>query len=130
MRKPNACFRLGLIHDDGDTDPLSPLVADRTRAAVFYAIGCEEGHARACNALGLKHVEGDGVVTDLPRAAQLFERSCAGNHPKGCFNLALSYEQGRGVPADLPRATTLYDRACRRGLESACEGHRRLAHLD
>jgi hypothetical protein len=127
MRSKKACFRLGRIYDDGDTDPVSPLERDPERAAKFFGIACEEGHARACNALGLKHLEGDGVAPNLKRAAQFFTQSCDGKHNKGCFNLGLSYEHGRGIAADPKKALALYDKACREGLESGCERSRKLA---
>jgi len=118
-RNPVACFRLGLIHD-GDPDPLSRLVHDRARAAVFFNIACEEGDARACNALGLKYFEGDGVARDQARAVALFDKSCVLDHPRGCFNLALSYESGKGIKVDGARAAALYERACEHKLGPAC----------
>jgi len=117
---PQVCFVLGRMHDNGDVDPMDPVPVDPVKAALLFDTACQGGHARACNALGVKYGEGHGIKRDLPRSAALFDKSCAGHYPRGCFNLGLSYHHGKGVKVDLQRAAGLYQRVCDTGLPAAC----------
>lgn len=117
---PGVCWRLGKIHEEGDTDEMDPTPVDHGKAAALYRKGCDLGHHKSCNALGVLHVDGRGVGKSHRDANALFDRACSGGSMRGCYNVALSHHHGHGRPADPSAAQPLYEKACAANVASAC----------
>ena len=81
---------------------------------------CEGGDWEACNNLGLRYAEADGVERDDTLAFTLFMQACAGDSHEGCANAAYFYLEGRGTPVDTSASFALYERACAAGNGRAC----------
>lgn len=89
-------------------------------AARMFQRACDEGHAAACNNLGLAHQTGEGVPVDYERARTAFQRACSDGIAEACNNEGALYEHGLGVPVNLGDAQRLYFQACRRGSALGC----------
>jgi TPR repeat protein len=93
---------------------------DLALAARLLSRACDQGHAAACNNLGLAHQSAQGVPLDYDRARTAFQRACSAGFPEGCSNEGALYEHGLGVPANLGDAQRLYFQACKRGSALGC----------
>lgn len=110
------CNELGAHHAQApDAQP-----EDLALAARLFQRGCEQGHAAACNNLGLAYQRAEGVPQDHTRAMTFFERACSGGFAEGCSNKGALYEHGLGVAANVGDAQRLYSQACRRGSALGC----------
>jgi TPR repeat protein len=89
-------------------------------AARLLSRACDQGHAAACNNLGLAHQSGQGVPIDYDRAKTAFQRACSAGFAEGCSNEGALHEHGLGVPVNLGDAQRLYFQACRRGSALGC----------
>jgi TPR repeat protein len=89
-------------------------------AARMFQRACDQGHAAACNNLGLAHQSGEGVPVDHERARTAFQRACSEGIADACSNEGALYEHGLGVPVNLGDAQRLYFQACRRGSALGC----------
>jgi uncharacterized protein len=94
--------------------PTEEIVADLER-------DCANNKPRACNDLGMRHFEADGVTRDWFRSADLFKRACDEDSMTACFNLGSLYAQGQGVQRDLAAAAALFLRACDGGNSLSCQ---------
>lgn len=93
---------------------------DLALAARLFKRACDQGHAPACNNLGLAYQRAEGVPQDYGRAMTSFERACSGGFAEGCSNQGVLYEHGLGVAANVGDAQRLYSQACRRGSALGC----------
>lgn len=82
--------------------------------------GCDGGDSIHCEKLGMRYLEGDGVVRNAKTAAALFQRACDGGDEMGCFDVAESYRFGDGVAKNLKTAAGFYQRACDGKYAPAC----------
>jgi TPR repeat protein len=89
-------------------------------AARSFQRGCDQGHAAACNNLGLAYQSGRGVAEDFEQARTAFQRACGEGFAEGCSNEGVLHEQGLGVAKNLGDAQRLYLQACRRGSALGC----------
>lgn len=110
------CNELGAHHAQApDAQP-----EDLASAARLFQRACDQGHAPACNNLGLAYQRAEGVPQDYERAMTSFERACSGGFAEGCSNQGVLYEHGLGVAVNVGDARRLYSRACRRGSALGC----------
>ena len=112
------CFESAEAYRTGDGVP-----RDYIRAAEFYELACDGGHAESCRrlrSLGFQYRDGDGVPQDLARAAELYQHACDGADARACSLVGFMYAEGNGVLLDQSRATELYGRACEGGDASGC----------
>ena len=112
------CIEQGDAYRTGDGVPL-----DYIRAAEFYELACDGGHAEGCRSLrslGFQYRDGDGVSQDLLRAAELYQYACDGGDARACWLVGYMYKEGNGVPLDQSRARELYERACDGGYAEGC----------
>jgi uncharacterized protein len=82
---------------------------------------CNVRKARACNDLGMRLFEGDGMARDWERATVLFRRACEDNAATACFNLATMYSAGHSVSRDASAAAALFLRACDGANKLGCQ---------
>jgi TPR repeat protein len=83
-------------------------------------LSCKEWNAHDCLQLGIRYVDGQGVMEDLGLAAQLFRRACDGSSARGCTELGQLYKYGDGVTQDYARAAQLFHEACKNGHPRGC----------
>jgi hypothetical protein len=89
-------------------------------AARLFQRGCDQGHAAACNNLGLAYQSGRGVAENFEQARTAFQRACSEGFAEGCSNEGVLHEQGLGVPKNLGDAQRLYLQACQHGSALGC----------
>jgi len=77
------------------------------------------GNARAETALGLKYLDGDGVVVNEAEAARWLERAANQGQAVAAYRLGTLYERGHGVPADRAKAVQWYAVAANAGNRKA-----------
>jgi uncharacterized protein len=82
---------------------------------------CSNRKARACNDLGMRLFEAEGITRDWFRSADLFKRACEADSMTACFNLGAMYSQGQGVQRDLTAAAALFLRACDGDNKLSCQ---------
>jgi TPR repeat protein len=110
------CNELGAHHAQApDAEPEALALAAR-----LFKRACDQGHAPACNNLGLAYQRAEGVPQDYGRAMTSFERACSGGFAEGCSNQGALYEHGLGVAVNVGDAQRLYSQACRRGSALGC----------
>ena len=112
------CFELGDAYRTGHGVPL-----DYTRAAEYYEVACDGGHADSCRrlrSLGFQYRDGDGVPQDLARAAELYQQACDGGDARACWLVGYMHYEGNGVPIDHVRAARFYQVACDGGHSPGC----------
>ena len=112
------CFELGYAFRTGHGVPL-----DYTRAAEYYEVACDGGHADSCRrlrSLGFQYRDGDGVPQDLARAAELYQQACDGGDARACWLVGYMHYEGNGVPIDHARAARFYELACDGGRSIGC----------
>ena len=71
----------------------------------------DQGHAAACNLVGLCYANGFGVEKSLPNAKVLFERAAKGGFPRGIRNFALTVMDESCGPPDYATAAKLLNEA-------------------
>jgi len=78
-----------------------------------------QGHPRACLALGLRHLDGDGVVPDPREASRLFAIAGEGGLAGGYSMLGYLNQGHVNHPVDLALSLECFDRAARMGDDDA-----------
>ena len=71
----------------------------------------DQGHAAACNLVGVCYANGFGVEKSLPHAKVLFERAAKGGLPRGIRNFALAVMDESCGPPDYATAAKLLNEA-------------------
>lgn len=87
--------------------------SDDEKAAAWYRMAAEQGHAGAQNNLGLLYFTGRGVQHDPSRALELYESAARQNDPSGIANLGIMYLFGHEVEVDRDRALQLLEAAAK-----------------
>jgi TPR repeat protein len=64
---------------------------NRSRAAFYYRIAAERGHALAMNAIGVAYADGDGVPANDSEAIRWLKASAEKGNSEAMYNLALGY---------------------------------------
>jgi TPR repeat protein len=91
-----ASYKLGLASLYG----LAGSQRNAQRAAQYFAVAAEQGHAWAQYRLAQLYANGQGVGRDQTRAMQLTFAAARSGHAQAAHNLGLAFLQGRGLPAD------------------------------
>ena len=84
---------LGLMYAHGETK-------DDAKAAKWYRLAAEQGHASAQYHLGVMYSNGTGVPKDSVEALKWYHKSAERGHVSAQLRLASMYARGTGVPAD------------------------------
>lgn len=119
-----ACAALAAHHELGDGVALDP-----ARAFALYEHACERHAARGCTGAArmlARTSDEAGRLKFEQRAAALDAEDCNDGEAASCALLADAYRDGRGVEKDVKRAARFYAVGCEEGVESACEGLKRL----
>ncbi len=95
LAEPEGAYLRAALADQGIGPPLAPAAVLR-----LYETAAAAGHPEACNVLGNRYDQGDGVIVDPVRAADFYARAAAGNSAAGAFNYAGALLSGRGIAAD------------------------------
>jgi hypothetical protein len=90
--------------------------SDFEKAAEWYKLAAEDGHAAAQRRLGHFYENGLGVEQSDIRAAHWYMRASAGGHAQAQFSIAVCLEEGRGMTTD-DRSALNWHRA------AAMQGH-------
>ena len=77
------------------------------------------GNAKAELIVGLKYLDGDGVVVNEADAAKWLERAAIAGQPVAQYRLGTLYERGRGVAADPVKSAHWYTLAAQAGNRKA-----------
>lgn len=113
-------FRNGVLMLAAAMAPAAPAASQDGETIAALEQGCTAGDAAACNKLGARVYNGDGVAVDQARAADLFTRGCDGDIKASCRNLGVIYASGLGRPQDKARAAQFYTKACDLGDATGC----------
>ena len=82
---------------------------------------CDNGDAKACNAIGIAYDEGKhNYPIDDYKAITFYRKSCDFGSAVGCSNLGLMYANGEGTSKDLHTALRFLDKGCNKGNSNAC----------
>ena len=95
--------------------PLAPSATVAVSLDDRIAALAKAGNPKAALIVGLKFLNGDGVVVDVPTAAHWLGVAARGNEPLAQYWLATLYERGRGVPKDNAKAAQWYEPAAKAG---------------
>lgn len=77
------------------------------------------GNAKAAVILGVKYLDGDGVVRNEQNAAQWLERAAKAGEPVAEYRLGTLYQRGAGVVQDEAQALHWYEAAANQGNRKA-----------
>ncbi|HZS35791.1 MAG TPA: tetratricopeptide repeat protein [Polyangia bacterium] len=82
---------------------------------------CDAKQGKACTALAVRYLGGNGVAADEKRALELFDRACTAGDGAGCSMLGAIFNRGRGAIApDYARSYKLSKRGCELGDDNGC----------
>ncbi len=109
-----AQFMLAELLSDGKGGPKDP-----ERAFRLLESACNQDHAPALSALGVRFYHGQSVQRDCQRAAELFLKAAMRGFGRGQMNLALMYFNGDGVEQDFEQAARWFEQAARQGILTA-----------
>lgn len=99
-------------------DDLTPSVP--TVEAVGDIVGCEQGDAASCYAVGNRYHGGDGVSRDSVAAVGFVRHACEGAHAPACYDLGVRYLLGEYLPTRPDEARRWIDHSCDLGYGVAC----------
>jgi TPR repeat protein len=88
---------------------------DYTKAAYWYRLAADQGHAEAQFDLARLYSDGKGVPRDQTQAFKLLQMSSAQGYAPSAARLGWRYENGRGVEKDESQAFFWYTVASRHG---------------
>lgn len=92
---------------------------DYEKAAEYFSLAAEAGHAESQFALATCYVNGRGVTQEPQKAIDLYILAAEQGHPQAQHNLAWSYETGHGTLTDLEKAAYWYQKAAENGIAAA-----------
>lgn len=92
---------------------------DYTKAAYWYRLAADQGHAEAQFDLARLYSDGKGVPKDQTQAFKLVQMSAMQGYAPAAARLGWRYETGRGVEKDESQAFFWWTVAARRGEKSA-----------
>lgn len=81
---------------------------------------CWENDYRSCFNLGLRFLNGSGVVADNGQAIEMFGKACEGGESQACSGLGTMFDLGQGVGENDAQAVELYEKACDGGDMFGC----------
>lgn len=96
------------------SDASRPSIDDLTR-------DCNNNYPDACDILGMRYLNGDGVAKDEAAATAMFKRACDLGDAEGCYDLAFSYDKGQGVQQDDHLSASAANRSCNGGYLPGCD---------
>jgi hypothetical protein len=99
---PDAAALIGRLYEEAKGRE-----QDFDKAAGWYAVAADLGHAGAQNRLGLMLLTGRGVPADPEKAADTFEKAAKAGSADAAHSLALMVLKGEGRPRD-PQAAFRY----------------------
>ncbi|WP_394834995.1 sel1 repeat family protein [Pendulispora rubella] len=93
----------------------------------LLALACERESADACQELGARYWEGNGVAKDSAKAVGFFRAACEFGMGITCIKLGERYADGSdGFVQDDVTAMDLYTLACEKGVAAACKIRRKV----
>lgn len=99
---------------------LSKLENSKSEEVAKIIKEAEEGVAEAQRNLGLRYMDGDGVVADPKLAVYWLEKAAGQEEKWGRLYLGECYEKGYGVERSIIKALELYELAGKQGAGEAC----------
>jgi localization factor PodJL len=108
----------------GAMAPAAPTTAKPQQQAALTPLDkltqlANAGNAKAELVVGLKYLDGDGVVVNEADAAKWLERAAEQGMAVAQYRLGTMYERGRGVPTDAAKAVHWYQLAAQAGNRKA-----------
>ena len=94
---------------------------DYTKAAYWYRLAADQGHAEAQYDLARLYADGQGVPKDETQAFKLVEMSAKQGYAPAATRLGWRYSTGRGVQKDEAQAFFWYTVAARHGERAAAK---------
>ena len=94
--------------------------AQNTESIALLENRCERGDFMTCNNLGVRYIEGNGVVRNYRKAIEKFNMACEGGESSGCFNIGQRYQEGEGFAKDYRKALEYYEKSCKLGSIDGC----------
>ena len=110
LRIADAQYRLGFIFHMG-----KGVDQDYQKAAKWYYLAAEQGHAVAQNNLGWMFDIGKGVAQDYQEAVRWYRLAAEQGDAVAQNNLGWMYEEGKGVVQDYQEAARWYHLAAEQG---------------
>ncbi|MBN2559509.1 MAG: sel1 repeat family protein [Phycisphaerae bacterium] len=81
---------------------------------------CTSKDTSACHQIGLRYMNGVGVMQSSERAASLWRTGCLAGNLDACNSLGVLYADGNGARQDDNKAAELFVKACNGGVATAC----------
>ncbi|MCD8340056.1 MAG: sel1 repeat family protein [Burkholderiales bacterium] len=93
-------------------------------------VACDDHQAEACQQIGMKYYQGNGVELSYPTAKHYWEKACALDSSEACMDLGEMYANGMGVDQSVAKARNYYEMGCELGLTEACDKFNSLRQVD
>ena len=82
---------------------------------------CKRGNMIACEEVGVRYIDGNGVRRNGYKAIQYLSKACSRGSAGACNTIAFIYADGEaGVKQNYSKALKYWRRACWKGDRSAC----------
>ncbi len=107
---PSSDFALGVMYYKGQG-----VKRDTVKAAAYFQMAAEHGHAGAQYNLGLMYYRGIAVPKDNREAARWYTQAAEQGYDKAQYNLGLMYARGDGVETDRRKALQWLAKSARQG---------------
>jgi TPR repeat protein len=107
---PQTAFRLASLYER---------IGDEEEAVRQFGIAAEGGITSAMLELGVRLLQGKGVVPNAERAAKWIATAAERCHPEALYRLGCLYEAGTGVAKDLALAAFWFEHAASYGHKEA-----------
>ena len=114
-------FNLGVSYASG-----TRVARDWAKAAHFFRLAAEQGHAAAQHNLGWCYQRGEGVAQDWAEAVLYFRLAAEQGHAGAQTNLGGCFERGEGVAQDVAEAVRYYRLAA---AQAGALSSEQLAHI-
>ena len=121
LEDPETIYSFGMMSFDGDSVP-----QDYVKAANWFRIAAEQGHAKAQHNLALMYENGQGMSQNYAEAAKWYHMAAEQGLASSQNNLGSMYENGDGVTQDHAEAIKWYRSAAANGDKNAPSNLNRL----
>ena len=113
-------LRIGVLALVASFSMSAPLSAQDDDPMAALQQNCTSGDMTACNALGGRLYNGNGVAADRARAIEYFSIGCDGDYRTSCRNLGILFATGTDADKDMARSAGYYAKACDLGEAYSC----------